>query len=94
MNMPTACFTATAHKQLVTAALVCTCACEILTLQHSPHHSFYAYSKQPGTVRSVEVKSFDGVNWEQSYSATGIKACSSGGGGTAAAAAAAAEGAG
>lgn len=36
---------------------------------------------QPGTVDSVEVRSFDGVHWEQSYAATGIAACGGGGSG-------------
>ena len=29
-----------------------------------------------GTIGSVDVRHFDGVNWETSYSATGIKKCS------------------
>lgn len=43
---------------------------------------------QPGTVRSVEVRRFDGGDWEAAYAATGIAACSGAGGGDGAAAAA------
>jgi hypothetical protein len=34
---------------------------------------------QPGTVKSVDVRRFDGQDWEGSYAATGIAACSKGG---------------
>ncbi|XP_021775001.1 centromere protein V-like [Chenopodium quinoa] len=30
----------------------------------------------PGTVTHVEIRSFDGINWEDSYSQSGISACS------------------
>ncbi|XP_058752325.1 uncharacterized protein LOC131656081 [Vicia villosa] len=30
----------------------------------------------PGTLTDVEIKNFDGKNWEQSYNETGISACS------------------
>jgi len=36
------------------------------------------YHRQPGTVRSIDVKRFDGQNWEAAYAATGIAACSKG----------------
>ncbi|GBF92712.1 centromere V [Raphidocelis subcapitata] len=40
------------------------------------------YCIKPGTVGSIEVRSYDGVNWEAAYAATGIAACGSGSGGS------------
>jgi hypothetical protein len=40
-------------------------------------------TKQPGTVRSIDVRKFGGTAWEEAYASTGISACTpakSGGG--------------